>query len=148
VLFSMVLTINVMRRVPWHDLGIRFTVTDGALLSLLALVLPVALLLSAFVLFASTFARSFKEAQSYLSMLMLLPMVPGIVSTMYPLSNRPWLAPVPILGQYALAADVLGGKPPSPVFYVIAGVSAVSCALVLVSLTARLLRRESIVFGR
>jgi hypothetical protein len=26
-----VLTINVMRRVPWHDLGIRFTVTDGAL---------------------------------------------------------------------------------------------------------------------
>jgi sodium transport system permease protein len=148
VVFSMLLTINVMRRVPWHDLGIRFTVTDGALLSLLALVLPVALLLSAVVLFASTFARSFKEAQSYLSMLMLLPMVPGIVSTMYPLSNRPWLAPVPVLGQYALAADVLGGKPPSPVFYVIAGVSAVGCALVLVSLTARLLRRESIVFGR
>jgi len=148
VVFSMLLTINVMRRVPWHDLGIRFTVTDGALLSLLALVLPVALLLSAVVLFASTFARSFKEAQSYLSMLMLLPMLPGIVSTMYPLSNRPWLAPVPILGQYALAADVLGGKPPHAVFYVIAGVSAVSCALVLVSLTARLLRRESIVFGR
>jgi sodium transport system permease protein len=137
-----------MRRVPWHDLGIRFTVTDGSLLSLLALVLPVALLLSAVVLFASTFARSFKEAQSYLGMLMLLPMLPGIVSTMYPLSNRPWLAPVPILGQYALAADVLGGKPPRAVLYVIAGVSAVSCALVLVSLTARLLRRESIVFGR
>src|SRR3984893_619085 len=148
VVFSMLLTITVMRRVPWHDLGIRFTVTDGALLSLLALVLPVALLLSAVVLFASTFARSFKEAQSYLSMLMLLPMVPGIVSTMYPLSNRPWLAPVPILGQYALAADVLGGKPPRAVFYVTAGVSAVSCALALVSLTARLLRRESIVFGR
>jgi sodium transport system permease protein len=148
VVFSMLLTINVMRRVPWHDLGIRFTVTDGALLSLLALVLPVALLLSAVVLFASTFARSFKEAQSYLSMLMLLPMLPGIVSTMYPLSNRPWLAPVPILGQYALAADVLGGKPPRAVFYVIAGVSAISSALVLVSLTARLLRRESIVFGR
>jgi sodium transport system permease protein len=148
VVFSMLLTINVMRRVPWHDLGIRFTVTDAALLSLLALVLPVALLLSAVVLFASTFARSFKEAQSYLSMLMLLPMLPGIVSTMYPLSNRPWLAPVPILGQYALAADVLGGKPPRAVFYVIAGVSAVGCALALVSLTARLLRRESIVFGR
>jgi sodium transport system permease protein len=148
VVFSMLLTINVMRRVPWHDLGIRFTVTDGALLSLLALVLPVAFLLSAVVLFASTFARSFKEAQSYLSMLMLLPMAPGIVSTMYPLSNRPWLAPVPILGQYALAADVLGGKPPAAVFYVIAGVSAVGCALGLVSLTARLLRRESIVFGR
>jgi sodium transport system permease protein len=148
VVFSLLLTISVMRRVPWHDLGIRFTVTDGELSSLLVLVLPVALLLSAAVLFASTFARSFKEAQSYVSMLMLLPMLPGLVSTMYPLSNRPWLAPVPILGQYALAADVLGGKPPSAVAYLIAGASAVGCALVLVGLTARLFRRESIVFGR
>jgi sodium transport system permease protein len=148
VIFSMLLTINIMRRVPWHDLGIRFTVTDGALASLLVLLLPLALLLSAIVLFASTFARSYKEAQGYLGMLMLLPTLPGLVSTIYPLSHRPWLAPVPILGQYALAADVLGGKPPSPVFYIIAGVSAVGCALMLVGLTARLLRRESIVFGR
>jgi sodium transport system permease protein len=148
VVFSMVLTINVMRRVPWHDLGIRFTVTDAALLSLLGLVLPLALLLSAVVLFASTFARSFKEAQSYLGMLMLLPMAPGIISTLYPLSHRPWLAPVPILGQYALAADVLGGTPPRVAFYFVAGASAIACALVLVGLTARLLRREAIVFGR
>lgn len=148
VLLAMVLTINVLRRVPWHDLGMRFTVTDGALFSLLALVLPVAFLLSAIVLFASTFARSFKEAQSYLGMLMLLPMLPGLVSTMYPLSNRPWLSPVPILGQYALAADVLGGRPPLVAFYLLAGLSAIACALVLVGLTARLLGRESIVFGR
>ncbi len=148
VVFSMILTINVMRRVPWHDIGIRFTVSDAALLSLLALILPLALLLSAVVLCASTFARSFKEAQSYLSMLMLVPMLPGIVSTMYPLANRPWLAPIPVLGQYALAADVLGGSPPAPIFYVVAGVSAVAVAIALVWTTARLLTRESIVFGR
>lgn len=148
VVFSLMLTITVMRRVPWHDLGIRFTVTDAALASLLALILPAALLLSAVVLFASTFARSFKEAQSYLGMLMLVPMLPGILSTAYPLSNRPWLAPFPIIGQYALAADVLGGTPPRPIFYVVAGVSVLVCAGVLVALTARLLRREAIVFGR
>jgi sodium transport system permease protein len=148
VLFSMLLTVNVMRRVPWHDLGIRFRVSDAELMSLLALILPLALLLSAIVMFASTFARSFKEAQSYLGMLMLLPMLPGLVSTMYPLAGRPWLSPVPIIGQYALAADVLGGKPPGVVFYVIAGVSVVACASALVALTARMLTREAIVFGR
>jgi sodium transport system permease protein len=148
VIFSMILTINVMRRVPWHDIGIRFTVSDTALMSLLALILPLALLLSAVVLSASTFARSFKEAQSYLSMLMLVPMLPGIVSTMYPLSNRPWLAPVPVLGQYALAADVLGGNAPAPIYYVVAGVTAIALAVGLVWTTARLLTREAIVFGR
>jgi sodium transport system permease protein len=147
VVFSMLLTVNVMRRVPWHDLGIRFRVSDAELMSLLALILPLALLLSALVMFASTFARSFKEAQSYVGMLMLVPMLPGMLSTMYPLSNRPWLAPVPIVGQYALAADVLGGKPPGVVFYVLAGVSALLCAAGLVAMTARLLRRESIIFG-
>lgn len=148
VLFSMVLTVSVMRRVPWHDLGIRFRVSDGELMSLLALILPLALFLSAIVMFASTFARSFKEAQTYLGVLMLIPMLPGLVATIYPLADRPWLAPVPVLGQYALAADVLGGKPPSVAFYFLAGISVLACAGLLVALTARMLRREAIVFGR
>ena len=148
VVFSMLLTINVLRRVPWHDLGIRFRVSDGELMSLLALILPLAFLLSALVMFASTFARSFKEAQSYIGMLMLVPMVPGIVSMLYPLSRQPWLAPVPIVGQYALAADLLGGQPPSILSYVLAGASSLVCAALLALATARLLKRESIVFGR
>ncbi len=148
VLFSMLLTVTVLRRVPWHDLGIRFRVSDADLMSLLALVLPLALLLSAVVMFASTFARSFKEAQGYIGMLVLLPMLPGMLASLYPLSNRPWLAPVPILGQYSLAADLLGGKPPGIALFVVAGVSALAGALVLVALTARLLKRESIIFGR
>jgi len=148
VLFSMLLTVNVLRRVPWHDLGIRFRVSDGDLMSLLALILPLALFLSAVVMFAATFARSFKEAQGYIGLLILLPMLPGLLSTLYPLSNRPWLAPIPIFGQYALAADVLRGKPPAAAFYVLAGVSAVACALVLLALTSRLLTREKIIFGR
>src|SRR5580658_2986039 len=148
VLFSMLLTVNVLRRVPWQDMGIRFRVTDGELMSLVALLLPLALFLSSVVMFAATFARSFKEAQGYIGLLILLPMLPGLLSTLYPLSNRPWLAPIPIFGQYALAADVLRGKPPAAAFYVLAGVSVLACASVLVALTSRLLQREKIIFGR
>jgi sodium transport system permease protein len=148
VVFSLLLTIAVMRRVPWHDLGLRFTVSDASLLSILGIVLPAAVALSAFVLFASTFARSFKEAQSYLGMLMLIPMIPGLIATVYPLSNRPWLAPVPLVGQYALAADVLGGGRPPLALYLVAGAAALAVALLLVAATARLLTREQIIFGR
>lgn len=148
VLFSMLLTVNVLRRIPWQDLGIRFHVSDGDLMSLLALLLPLVFFLSALVMFASSFARSFKEAQGYIGILILIPMVPGLISTLYPLSNRPYLAPIPVIGQYALAADVLGGKPAGVVFYVLAGVSALACALALLALTARLLKREAIIFGR
>lgn len=148
VVFSMVITVNVLRRIPWHDLGIRFRVTDGELFSLLLLILPLTLFLAAMVLFASTFARSFKEAQGYLGMLMLLPMLPGMLTTIYPLSRRPWLAPVPVLGQYALASDVLGGQPPGAGLFLVAGVAAIASAILLVALTARALSRERIIFGR
>lgn len=148
VVFSMLLTVNVLRRVPWEDMGIRFRVSDADLMSLLALVLPLVLFLSAVVIFSSTFARSFKEAQGYIGILILLPMLPGVVSVLYPLSNRPWLAPIPIFGQYALAADVLGGRRPNVVYYVLAGLSVLACALVLLGLSSRLLKRESIIFGR
>lgn len=148
VIFSLLLTVNVLRRVPWEDLGIRFSVSDADLMSLLVLVIPLAFLLSAVVVFASTFARSFKEAQGYIGMLILLPMLPGVISTLYPLSNRRWLAPFPILGQYALAADVLGGHPPAIGYYIFSGVTALACAVILLLFTSRLLQRESIIFGR
>lgn len=148
VVLSLIITVNVLRRIPWHDLGIRFRLSDGELFSLLLLILPLALFLAAMVLFASTFARSFKEAQGYLGMLMLLPMLPGMLASVYPLSRRPWLAPVPVLGQYALASDVLGGQPPGAWLFLVAGVSALACALLLVWLTARAMSRERIIFGR
>lgn len=148
VVFSMLLTVNVLRRVPWQDMGIRFRVSDADLMTLLAIVLPLAFFLSAVTVFASTFARSFKEAQGYMGMLILLPLFPGVISMLYPLANRRWLTPIPIFGQYALTADVLGGKPPGVIFYVLAGASVLACALVLVALTSRLLKRETIIFGR
>lgn len=148
VVFSMVITVTVLRRVPWHDLGVRFRVTDGELFSLLLLVLPLTMFLSALLLYASTFARSFKEAQGYLGMLMLAPMLPGMLATMYPLTRRPFLAPVPVIGQYSLAADLLGGEPPGALLYVVAAVTTLACAVGFVILTAQALTRERIVFGR
>lgn len=148
VIFSMVITVNVLSRIPWHDLGVRFRVTDGELFSLLLLILPLTFFLAALVLYASTFARSFKEAQGYLGMLIFAPMLPGLLATIYPLSRRPWLSPVPVVGQYALAADLLGGEPPSAFLFVVAAVATLACAMGLVALTARALGRETTIFGR
>jgi sodium transport system permease protein len=148
VVFSMIITVSVLRRIPWHDLGVRFRVTDAELFSLLILILPLTLFLAAVLLYAATFARSFKEAQGYLGMLMMAPMLPGMLSTMYPLSRRPYLAPVPVFGQYSLAADLLGGTAPAWGLFAVAGVATIAAAILFVALTARALARERIVFGR
>jgi sodium transport system permease protein len=148
VLFSTALCIVVFRRVPWHDLGVRFNVGVPELTAMLILVLPLTFLLSAMVMLAAMFARSFKEAQSSMGILMLFPVAPSVLSSVYPLSNRPWLAPVPIVGQYALAADILGEKPVAAYFFLIAGAATMALAIFFIVLTSRLLKREAIIFGK
>ena len=148
VLFSTVLSVAAMSRIPMQDLGARFRFGPEQILSLVSLAVPLALFGAALVLFVAMFARSFKEAQSYLSAIVLIPMMPGMFSMLYPMDGRPWLAPIPVVGQYALASDVIGGNTPPAGFFVLAAISIALSAFALVMLTTRMLKREAIIFGR
>jgi sodium transport system permease protein len=145
---TLAITTTVLLTLPLEDLGFRFRFEIPDALLLLASILPMALIAPSVQMYLASFARSFKEAQSYMGYLIFLPMIPGIVSTFYPIGERPWLAPVPILGQYALSIDIIGGKPPSSMYLIAAAVSAVIVALIFVALTTRLFSKEKIIFGR
>lgn len=148
VIFSCTLCTLAVQRVPLHEMGARFRIGVPELLLVLAVCIPMAFLASAMQMFIATFARSYKEAQSYLGMLMLLPTIPGAMAPIYPMTGQPWLAPIPILGQYSLVSDVLGGKTPPPVLFAVAAIGTIAVALLLVTLTTRLFHRERIIFGR
>jgi sodium transport system permease protein len=150
VVACILVAVGSFRLVPWHEFGTQLpaALNQRTVWSMLALYVPLAVLMSALAMCLSTFARSFKEAQSLTAILMPIPFVPMVISTVVPLSNHPWLAPVPLVGQSALALDVLGGNAPEAHWYVLAAVSTLTFALVLVALAARLFRREAIVFGR
>jgi len=148
VVFTTLLCTLILQRIPLHDLGARFRFGPFELGGILLATLPVAFLSSALQMFISVFARSFKEAQSYLGMLVLIPMLPGILASIYPLSNQPWLTPVPILGQYVILTDVLGGRPPGAILFALSGVCTFVVSVVFIWLTTRMLHRERIIFGR
>jgi sodium transport system permease protein len=142
------LCLLLLRAIPLHDLGIRFRLGPGQVSWLLVAVLPLCLLSTAIQTYLSTFARSFKEAQTYMGYLIMVPTLPGLLSSVYPITSQPWMYPVPILGQHLLAGDVLGGKAPSPLMFALAALSATATAAILVHLTTRMLTKEKIVFGR
>jgi sodium transport system permease protein len=145
---TLIITSTVLLRLPIEDLGFRFRFGVPDALLLLAATLPLALIAPSVQMYLASFAKSFKEAQSYMGYLVFLPMLPGIATTFYPIGNRPWLAPVPILGQYALSTDIMGGKPPAAVYYVVAAVCAAGFALLFLWMTTRLFSKEKIIFGR
>jgi len=138
----------LLRFIPLQEMGMRFRFGLPHLAGMLAAVLPVCLATSAMQSCVATMARSFKEAQTYMGILILAPMLAGMLGTLYPISNQPWMYAVPMLGQYVLLTNVLGGRYPGLIAFLTAAVSALLVAMFFLRLTVSLFKDERIVFGR
>lgn len=140
--------IFALNRVPLQQLGIDLQLGPREALGLLAAALPLALFASGLQVLVATFARSFKEAQTYVSLLILLPMVPHLIASVSSLGDAPWMYLVPALGQHVLLTDILGGEPFTAGPFVVVALSSTLLGLLCAGVTAKLFERERIVFGR
>ena len=147
VLLTLVTAGLALSRAPLEDLGIEMSFGLPEALRVAIVMLPVATFAAGVQLLVATFARSFREAQTYLSVLTLLPMIPGMWLTVAPMDAAAWTAWVPILGQQAVLMDVIRGNAVGPMGFVIPAVLAVGVGLVCVRVCAWLLGRETIIFG-
>jgi sodium transport system permease protein len=142
------LSVAMPRFLPLEDMGIRFRLGPEQVGGILAAVLPMCLFITALQACIATLARSFKEAQSYMGLLIIVPMVPGIMAALYPIGNQVWMYSVPVLGTQVLLTNVLGGRPPAPGAFVTVALISVLVAILLVRVTTHLFRSERIIFGR
>ncbi|MBS2020878.1 MAG: ABC transporter permease [Deltaproteobacteria bacterium] len=135
-------------RVPLQDLGVKLQLGLSHLGWLLALLIPLSLLASGVQIAMSLYARSFKEAQTYLSLLMILPVVPATVSAISPSDPKAWMMFVPVLAQSNLLSEVMRGEPLKLSWVLAAAVMTVLAAGVCLRIAVALLSKEKIVFGR
>jgi sodium transport system permease protein len=148
LVLSLLFSIIMLRSLHLRGLGIflSFGVVEFCLL--FAVLAPLALFASGLQMWVATFARSFKEGQTYLSLLLFLPMMPGLMLEIYQLEPAPWMIFVPILGQQELISRVMGGQAPSLVSLAGSTLGVVCGSAIFVYLTSRLLSSEEIVLGR
>lgn len=148
VVLTTVLSANIPRFLPLQDMGIRFRIGRDEFVGVLAAMLPMCLFSASLQAAVSTLARSFKEAQSYMGVLVLLPMLPGMISAVSTLGQDPWMYLVPVLGQHVLVMGVLGGRPEEPWAFIVAALIAILTAGLLIRTMTTLFKIERIVFGR
>jgi sodium transport system permease protein len=148
VALSTTLCANIPRFLPLQDMGIRFRIGPEHFGGIMAAVLPMCMFSTALQAYIATMARSFKEAQSYMGILILLPMLPGILSTVYALGDAAWMYFVPVLGQHVLLTGVIGGRATEMWEFAAAGAVSVIAAAILIRLTTGLFGSERIIFAR
>ncbi len=118
------------------DLGIRF----GA--QTLFVMLPLVLLLSILQTLAAAFAKSYREAQTYLSLLMFVPVIPTMMLSIFPLKVETWMYAVPVMGQQvAITRFLRGDVVTTPELLLCFGATALA-AFVVYLITARIYASE------
>jgi sodium transport system permease protein len=142
------LSVGQLYLMPLADLGIRFRLGPTEMLGILVAILPLCPLTAAIQIYIGTYARSFKEAQSYMGVLISVMMLPALLSALYPIADRVWMYPVPVVGQYLLLTAFLGGRSAGALPFVLSALASLVLALVLVRLTTRLFQNERIIFAR
>ena len=145
---TLAITAYVLSRLSLEDLGVRFHLGLPECLFLFAALSPMALVAPALQVYLACFAKTFKEAQSYMAYLLLGAMMPGLLATFYPIADKAWMRPLPLLGQYVLATEFLGGKTPSALALIAAAVVALLVVALFLWLATRLFYSEKITFGR
>jgi len=107
---------NVFGRfIPAEKLGMSMNLGPSFALQVLVMMVPLVILLASLQTLVAAFAKSYREAQTYLSILMLIPALPSVMLTVLPIKVANWMYAVPLLGQQVgitqlLHGDTIGGE--------------------------------------
>ena len=93
-----------------EGMGRQLSLSFAAVAMLLLIISPMVALGNALLTFIASGAKSVKEAQSYLSVLMLVPMLPSILLLIHPVKNQLWMFAVPFLSQNQMIVKVVRGE--------------------------------------
>jgi sodium transport system permease protein len=92
----------------------------------------------------ASFTRSYREAQSYLTVVLLVPTLPILFAGLYSLRPTTWLMAIPSLSQHLLMTSLLRDEPLDPLHVLVSVAATLAAGLALTWLAGRLYQREAI----
>lgn len=140
---SLTAFVLVFRFVPLERLGMSANLGAGTALKFFAICLPFVPLGAALMTLVASFTRSYREAQTYLTAVLLVPTLPIAFASIYSLRTESTLMFIPSLSQHLLMTSVLKDEPVAAMDLLASAGSSVGIALLLFLLTAKHWRRET-----
>jgi sodium transport system permease protein len=134
----------VGRFIPAEKLGMELDLGWHFAGTVLLLMLPLVLLLAALQSMVAAFAKSYREAQTYISLLMLVPIIPSAVLSFMPIKAQAWMYAVPLLGQNLGIMQLLRGDGVTGEQLVLCLAGSLAAALLAVLATIQLYRSEKL----
>jgi sodium transport system permease protein len=133
-----------LKALPLETFGMTANFGAGVVWSVFLAVAPFVLVGAALLTVVASFTRTYKEAQSWLGIVLLVPTVPIVIATVLDVTPRASLMLVPSLSQHLLIQRLIRGEPLPVAWALLATASCLILGIALAWLAGRLYRRESI----
>jgi len=130
--------------VPLETFGMSANFGPGVAWRVFLAVLPFALVGAALLTVVASFTRSYKEAQSWLGIAMLVPTVPIAIAGVLAVQPKAALMLVPSLSQHLVIQGLMRGDPLPWPWVLLSVASTLLLGILLAWLAGRLYRREAI----
>jgi sodium transport system permease protein len=132
---------------PVGAFGMDLTLGLTTLLKILLVISPVAILAAALLTLLASFAKSYREAQSYMGLVILIPMIPSLIFMANPIKAEAWMMSVPLFSQNILIGEIIRGETVALSWYAMSVVSTLMIGLALAVLAATLYNRPRLIFS-
>ena len=129
-------------------LGIQISLNLLTLFWIFLICLPIAFLASAIQILVASFARSTKEAGTYLPFIALIPSLPGLALAFFPVKPALWTMLIPTFGQQIMINQFMRLEPISISNAVISTTVTLLISAVITLIAIRLYNREQIVIRK
>jgi sodium transport system permease protein len=134
----------VMRHLPLEKLAMTSSFGVRSAVAAFLVLLPVAPLGAALMTLIASFTRTYREAQTYISFMLLVPTFPVLFAAITNVEASPKLMWIPSLGQHLLVTALIKAQPLDPLYVALSAGSTLAFAVLLGWLAVRLYRREAI----
>ena len=141
---SLVSFFIVLKFMPLEQLGMTPNFTPVVVVVAFLLLAPFILLGAALMTLVASFTKSYKEAQTWLSVVLVAPTLPVLVVSILQLRPRLEFMFVPSLSQHLILVDMVKNEPLNGLHIAISVLSTLAIGALLTWVCARLYRREGL----
>ena len=107
LLLLMILLYFLLPLIPFDELGLDLEIQAFQFSLMFIICLPIILFSSALLAVVGSFTKTFKEAQTYLSFMIVLPTLPIIIAQLLNAETSLLIMPIPSLAQSTLITDII-----------------------------------------
>ena len=132
---------------PIEELGMTVDLGVKNITILLIVLAPLAVLAASLQTIVATYSKSFKEAQTYVNLLIIVPMIPSMALMFMPVKEKLWMMATPILSQNIIINQMMRGEQVATVSIIAAIIGSLLVGLLLALVAIKLYNRESLLFS-